>query len=73
MYVNTCILRERTSPARFTDSQRSEERKQHAEESVRAKASAAAAAAAAATAEPSLHHKERDRKRKQTALPVKVS
>lgn len=41
----------------IADSQRSEERKQNAEET---------------RLELSLHHKERDRKRKQTALPVKV-
>lgn len=40
------------------DSQRSEERKQHAED---------------ARPESNLYHKERDRKRKLTALPVKVS
>ncbi|KAJ8686508.1 hypothetical protein QAD02_022302 [Eretmocerus hayati] len=47
-------------------SQRSEERRQHAEEARAAKASTEAATVAA-----SLHHKERERKRKQTALPVK--
>ncbi|XP_076291409.1 chromatin-remodeling ATPase INO80 isoform X2 [Lasioglossum baleicum] len=41
----------------ISDSQRSEERKQHAED---------------ARLESSLHHKERDRKRKLTALPVKA-
>lgn len=49
----------------FTDNQRTEERKQHAEEARAAKASAEAS-------QQLLHHKERDRKRKQTALPVKV-
>ncbi|XP_014219973.1 putative DNA helicase Ino80 isoform X2 [Copidosoma floridanum] len=56
--VVSLLLDDEELEARY--SQRSEERKQHAEES-RAKAST----------EASLHHKERDRKRKQTALPVK--
>lgn len=48
-----------TSPCPYiSDSQRSEERKQHAED---------------ARLESNLYHKERDRKRKLTALPVKVS
>lgn len=42
----------------ISDSQRSEERKQHAED---------------ARLESNLYYKERDRKRKLTALPVKVS
>lgn len=48
-----------TSPCPYiSDSQRSEERKQHAED---------------ARLESNLYHKERDRKRKLAALPVKVS